>query len=116
MLEKIKKIVEENPIALATVNNKNNPHVVVVAYAKVKDNKIIITDNYMKNSIENIKINPNVSLAVWDSDWEGFRITGHAEYVQEGEYVDLIKNLKENKGMPCKGAIVILVDEVNKLA
>jgi hypothetical protein len=53
MEDKIKKIIEENP--LATVNQKGEPHVIGVASVKVKDEKIIVTDNYMKTTIEKHK-------------------------------------------------------------
>jgi uncharacterized protein len=88
MEQEAQKIIEENPVVLATINSKGNPHVIAVALVKVKDDKIIITNNYMKSTIENIKNNPNVSLAVWNKDCKGYRIDGKAEYYEQGN--DLI--------------------------
>ena len=116
MKQDIKKIIEDNPVALATVKSDGTPHVIAVAYVKVKNNKIVITRNYMNQTLDNIKNNPNVSLAVWDEDWNGYRIDGAAEYFEEGEWFNFIKSLKENEKEPCKGAIVISVREVVKLA
>ncbi|MBU0907839.1 MAG: pyridoxamine 5'-phosphate oxidase family protein [Nanoarchaeota archaeon] len=115
MEEEIKKIIEENPVAVATVKEGNKPHVIAVACVKIENEKIIITNNYMKTTVENIQKNPRVSLAVWDKDWNGYRIDGSAEYHEKGEYYDLVKSIEENKKHPCKGAIVIKISEVKKL-
>ena len=66
MLLKIKRLLENNPIALATTNN-NKPNVIGVAYAKVvSETEILITDNYMKQTLEDLKKNNNVCLVVWE--------------------------------------------------
>ncbi len=114
--EEIKKIIEENPVAFATLDSKGNPYVIAVAFVKVKNNQIIITNNYMGTTLENIKRNPNISLATWNKDWEGYQIKGKAEYYENGSWFDLIKSIPENKDEPCKGAIVIKVNNVKKLA
>ncbi|OGD84562.1 hypothetical protein A2165_02540 [Candidatus Curtissbacteria bacterium RBG_13_40_7] len=68
----IKKIIEENPVALATVNDKGKPNVNAVSCVKVvAQNKMIITDNYMQQTIVNLKNNKDVCLAVWHQNWVG---------------------------------------------
>ena len=74
MEKEIRKMIEENPLALATSDSEGNPHVIAVVFAKINDEKIIITANYMKKTLENIKRNNNVSLAVWDKDWNGYKL------------------------------------------
>lgn len=60
-----KKLIQENPLAFATVDEKNRPNVIGVAYAKVvSKNQILITDNYMKQTKENLLKNNHVCLAV----------------------------------------------------
>ncbi len=116
MIDKqLKKTLEENPVAFATLNN-GKPHCIAVTYVKIKDDKIVITNNYMKTTIENIKRNNNVSLCVWNKNWEGYRINGEAEYFEEGEWYDFIKSIKGNENEPCKGAIVIKINEIRKLS
>ncbi|MBM3228322.1 pyridoxamine 5'-phosphate oxidase family protein [Candidatus Pacearchaeota archaeon] len=112
MEEKFKKIIEENPVAFATINAKSEPHVIAVAFVKVKDNKIIITNNYMKSTVINLKKSPNVGLVVWDKKWNGIKIQGKAKYFEKGKWIDFIKSIPENKNEPCKGAIVV---EINKI-
>lgn len=115
MEEEIKKIIEENPMALATSDQNGNPHVIAVAYVKVKDEKIVITNNCMETTIKNLKKNQNVCLAVWDKKWKGYQIKGKAKYFEEGDWYNFVKSLKENKNEPCKGAIVFEVNEIKKL-
>jgi len=115
MAEEIKKIIEENSLAFATVDKDNKPHVIAVAYVKVKEGKLIVTNNYMDSTIDNIKNNSSVGLAVWNKDWEGYRIDGEASYFEEGEYYDFVKSMKENKDEPGKGAIVVDIKEIKKL-
>lgn len=114
MEDKIKEIIEKNPVALASVSNSIKPHVIVVAFAKVKDNKIIITDNYMNKTIENLKNSPFVSLVVWNNKLEGYKIQGEAEYFNNGKWLSFVKSIPENKNEFCKGALIIKINEIKK--
>lgn len=111
----IKEIVENNPVALATVTEDNKPNVIAVAFAKVMDDKILITDNYMNETILNIKNNNAVCLAVWNKEWVGFKIIGKAHYFESGEWLNKVKTMPENKGLPAKGALVIDIKDIIKL-
>ena len=110
----IKDKLERATIAVATVNNKGNPHNIAIMYAKVKDGKIIITNNYMKKTINNIKNNSNVSLVFWEGE-KGWRIDGKVEYYDSGVWLDFVKALEENKGEPANGALVVNVKEIKEL-
>ena len=111
---KTKKIIENNPVAFATISG-NKPHVIGVAYCKVlgKDT-ILITDNFMKSTVKNILKNNNVALVAWNKKWEGVQILGKVKYYREGKWLDYVKKMKENRGMPAKGAILIKVGKVIK--
>ena len=113
--KEIRTIIEKNPISIATTS-KGKPHVIAVSFAKVKGNKIIITDNYMKTTAENIRKNPNISIVAWNKKLIGYQIDGRAKYFNKGKYRDFIKSLKENKGYPAKGAILITITKIRKSA
>jgi len=115
MEEEVKKIIEENPIALSTVDESGNPYVIAVAFVKVKDEKLVITNNHMGKTIENLKRNSNVCLAVWDKDWNGYQVRGEVQYFEEGEWYDFVKSIEENKDEPCKGALVVEIKDIKKL-
>ena len=112
----LKKIIEENPVAFATVDKFSNPNVIGVAAVKVvSTNQIIITDNFMKQTKENIKLNSNVCLAVWDKDWNGYKLIGNAEYFTDGKWKSFVEKLPENNGFEAKGAILITIPNIVKL-
>ncbi len=113
-IEDIKEKIEKATIALASVNNEGNPHNIAIMYAKIKNNKIIITDNYMKTTVENIQNNQNVSLVFWEEE-KGWRIDGKAEYQNSGDWLDFVKSLKENEELPAKGAVIINIEKVEEI-
>ncbi len=106
----IKKIIETNPLAFSTLISKEKPNVIAVACAKVvSDDEILITDNYMKQTKENLMKNNNVCLAVWDKNWKGYKLIGQAKYYSSGKWKKFVEEMKENKGLPAKGALLIKV-------
>ncbi|MEJ2267637.1 MAG: pyridoxamine 5'-phosphate oxidase family protein [Nanoarchaeota archaeon] len=113
-IEDIKDKIENNKVAVATCNKNCSPHNIVIMYAKVKDKKIIVTDNYMKQTKENIIENNKIALVFWEGE-RGWKIRGKAEYHSSGKWLDFVKSLDENKHEPCKGAIVIEVEEIKPI-
>lgn len=113
-----KKIIEENAIALATVDENGNPHCIAVGDVRVvSKNKILIGAIYIIETVKNIKQNNNVSLAVWNRNWEkeciGYELKGKAEYFSSGKWLEKVKEI--HKGFSPKGAILITVSEIKKL-
>lgn len=117
-LIKIKKIIENNDLALATINSSNSPNVVFVCCAKVvSKNQILITDNYMNKTKQNILVNKKIAIAVSDVKLEkGYQLKGTASYFSSGKWLKAVKELKENKDFPAKGAVLITVKEIILLA
>jgi len=120
--EELKQLVENNIVAFASVDEAGKPHNIAVAYPKVvSKNQIIITDNFMKETIQNILKNNSISLVVWNTDWEdikdcyGYELRGTIKYFTSGKWHDFVKNMKKNKGLPAKGAILITVNKIKKL-
>lgn len=114
--KEIRDLIENNPVALGTICEDNTPNVIAVSCAKVvSENEIIVTDNFMKQTRENILDNPTVCLAVWNKDEEGLKLIGKAEYHKDGKWRDFVKNMPENEGMAAKGAILIKVKKLIKL-
>ena len=116
----LKKLIENNALALATINVDGSPHCIAVAFAKVaSEDEIIITNNYIIKSVKNILKNPNVALTVWNKEWKdkciGYELNGNADYFTDGKWYDMIKELPENKEQPCKGAIVVKISKIKKL-
>lgn len=115
---KIKKVIEENALALATTDEKGNPHCIAVGDVKViSENQILIGDNYMKETIKNIRQNKKVALVVWNRNWEenceGYKIKGTAEYFIQGKWYKMVKKI--HRGYPAKGAIVVSVHKIKSV-
>ena len=118
--EGMKKMIEENAMGLATVDENGNPHNIAVAYIKVvSENAILISDNHLIETIENLKNNSNVALVVWNNDWEencvGYELKGNAEYFTSGKWIDFIKKIPINEGESCKGAILVTINQIKVL-
>jgi hypothetical protein len=119
--EDLKKLIEENALAFATVDENGNPHCIAVGFVKVvSKNQLLITDNYMVETRKNIQQNPNIALVVWNKEWKekcvGYKLKGIAEYFTEGNWYDLIKKIPENKKEHCKGAILVTINKIKKIS
>ncbi|TRZ54715.1 hypothetical protein D4Q76_01860 [archaeon] len=111
-----KKTIEQNPVAFATVDDAGKPNVIYVAAVKaISPNKIIITDNYMKQTKENIEKNNSVCIAVCDNDGNGYKLIGSAEYFTSGKWKEFVEKMPENRGLSAKGAILVAVSKLIKL-
>jgi predicted pyridoxine 5'-phosphate oxidase superfamily flavin-nucleotide-binding protein len=113
-------MIEENALGLATIDKSGNPHNIAVGYVKViSENQLLISDNWLQETIENIKSNPNVALVVWNNDWKkncvGYELKGRVEYFTSGKWIEIIKKIPINKGEPCKGAILITINKIKSL-
>ncbi|QQG44177.1 MAG: pyridoxamine 5'-phosphate oxidase family protein [Candidatus Roizmanbacteria bacterium] len=113
----LKKLIESEPLALATIMPDGKPNVIGIAYVKVvKGNQLLISDNYMNQTVKDIKTNPNVALIVWDKEMNGYKLIGEAVYFSEGQWLDKAKSLSENKGILTKGAILVNLNKIIKSA
>ena len=112
-LLEIKHIIENNPVALATVIDGGKPNVLGVACVKVvSDTEVLVTDNYMNQTLQDILNNKNVCLLVWDKNLKGYKMIGQAEYFSDGKWLDFVKGLPDNAGLPAKGAILVKIEKI----
>jgi predicted pyridoxine 5'-phosphate oxidase superfamily flavin-nucleotide-binding protein len=116
----MKKIVEENALGFASVDKNGYPHNIAVAFVKlIEGNKLLISNNYLQETVDNIKNNPNVALVAWIDGWKenciGYEFMGRAEYFTSGKWLEEIKKIPENKEAPCKGAILVTVNKIKVL-
>ncbi len=101
-------------MALATADNQGIPNVSAIASKKVIDENTLWTiDTFHKKTLQNIKQNGRVSIAMW-KDSVGYQIKGKATYYTEGAVFEKgkewILTLKPEKIV--KGVIEIKVEQV----
>jgi uncharacterized pyridoxamine 5'-phosphate oxidase family protein len=115
----LKNFIESNALGFATVNKNGKPHNIAVACVKVVDDKIIISNSHIKESVKNLKNNDNVSLVIWNKEWEkacvGFELIGKAKNYTEGKWHEYVKSLPDNEGYIIISAIVVKVTRIKKL-
>lgn len=113
-----KKLIESRVLGFASCDLNNKPNVIAVACVKVVgDDKILITDSYMNKSKQNLSKNKKVAVVVWSKDEEeGYQFKGTAQYIIKGKWKKFVEEMKENKGLPAKAAVLVTVKEIYRLA
>ena len=115
----LQKFIESNAVGFATVGRNGKPHNIAVAYVKVVEDKIIISNAHIKESIKNFKYNNNVSLVVWNKEWEkaciGYELIGKAKNYTKGKWFEYVNNLPDNEGYKIISAIVVKITKIKKL-
>ena len=103
--------------ALATVSKDGMPNVVPIAFAKVhSENEIVLMNNFMKKTEENLKTNPDkVAVSIWDMDSKkGYQFKGEASIETSGkiydEGVQMVKSMMPQ--LNTKSAIVVKVKSI----
>ena len=111
------KLIENNPCHIATINKDLKPNLSVASDVKVlNDTTILISNNEMIHTPDNILNNGNVVLTSFNEQWAGLRLTGVATYYTQGEYFDICnKHFKNEKTTP-KGVIIVNVEQVEGIA
>jgi len=111
----VKDFFEQVPtMALATVSNDGIPNVSVIASKKIIDKNTIWTiDTYHNKTLENIKENAQVAIALW-KDGVGYQIKGTATYHSKGKLFEAGKEwiLKLKPTKIVKGVIEIKVTNI----
>jgi predicted pyridoxine 5'-phosphate oxidase superfamily flavin-nucleotide-binding protein len=113
----VKNLFEKQPIVtFSTSDKQGNPNVVPIFWKKIlNEEAILLVDNFMKMSKENLLGNSSVCLAFWDSEThEAYKVKGKALYHTEGPVYELGKSFirsKKPEATP-KGIVEIKVTEV----
>lgn len=115
-LKKYIKLLENNPMHIATVSEDGSPNLSVASDIKVLDDEtILISNNEMVHTPDNILLNRSVVLTSFSKKWAGLRLTGYANYHVQGEYFDICNEFFNNDTATPKGAIVVKVQQVESI-
>jgi len=109
-------IDETKPICVATVNNELIPNIIYVGFLKyINDTTVVIADNKLVKTKNNILANSNLSFVVLNPETKkSYQLKGKVEYVQDGEkYQDVFKWVQEKRpDIHPKGALYITITEI----
>ncbi len=113
--QEIKAFFDQVPVmAISTVDKNGIPNVSAIASKKIIDDETILTiDTFHNKTLQNIKQNKNVAIAMWFNS-VGYQIKGKATHYTKGELFEKgkawILTLKPQKIV--KGIIVIEVTDI----
>lgn len=108
-------IEKDNVVFLATATKEGVPNVVPIGFARPVDEKtILLVDNYMKKTRENLENNPKASLVPRDTTACPYQFKGTVEIHISGkifdEAVDWARSVMSK--LPAKAAILLKVEEI----
>ena len=115
--EEVKVAIDKtSPICLATVNDEYIPNIIYVTFLKyINDTTVVIADNKLAKTKNNILSNSNLSFVVLDSETKkSYQLKGKVEYVQDGEkYQDVVNWVQEKRpDMHPKGGLYVSINEI----
>ena len=101
-IQEIEDIKNNEWVIFTTANNINEPHSIIVIPSKIEKNRIILSNIQMKQSIENIKANPNCFINVYikEQNDKQIKITGIGKVEETGELFTNIKEYEETNNLP----------------
>ena len=119
LTEEIKSFVTEHEAFIATASADGTPNIGAKGSTQVWDDEhIVFYELTGGRTWENLQVNPRIAIAVADrSTIKGYRLTGKAELVTEGELYDGAKKMAEMLKIPVppKAAVKIKIDEIYDL-
>jgi len=108
-------LLEETDIwVLATADRNGIPNAVPIFFTLImENNRLLLVDNFMKKTVDNIATNPNVSISVW-KDLKGYQFKGKGKIETSGPNYEVGKKVvqaKEPEATP-KGIVLVDVDSI----
>jgi len=105
-------ILKQDIFPVATCDSQGTPNVVYIKYLKIIDDQaVLIADNYLHKTRENILSNPKLSFVVLDEEKGSFQIKGTAKRLVDGPMYDEVKKWVPEK-LPREAAIVLHVEQL----
>jgi len=113
LTDEVKKAISQQEVfPIATTNQDRVPNVVYVKYLKVIDNQtVLIADNYLNKTRDNILNNGKITFVVLDDDKGSYQIKGTAERLTEGDMFDEVQKWVLDR-LPRTAAVVMNVEEI----
>jgi predicted pyridoxine 5'-phosphate oxidase superfamily flavin-nucleotide-binding protein len=113
LTDEIKKaILQQEVFPVATSNQNRTPNVVYIKYLKVIDDQtVLIADNYLNKTRDNILSNGKIAFVVLDGDKGSYQIKGKAERFEKGSMYDEVQKWVPER-LPRAAAVVMTVEEI----
>lgn len=113
--DEMRTLLKETDIwVLATADRKGMPNAVPILFVKLMDNdRLLLVDNFMKKTVDNIGVNPSVAVSVW-KDKTGYQFKGKARIETSGANFEAgEKTVKDKKpDLTPKGVVLVDIDSI----
>jgi len=115
--EEMKRVIEEAKVfAVATASEDGEPNVVPIAFGKVLgEDEILLVDNFMNKTMENLKTNSRAAVSVWKAgDSKGYQFKGDVRIETSGRnFEDGVKMVKaEEPELNPKAVVIVTVESI----
>ncbi|MCL4469168.1 MAG: pyridoxamine 5'-phosphate oxidase family protein [Deltaproteobacteria bacterium] len=114
----MRSMINANQCFVATSDRTGKPNIGPKKSTKVLDDEtLLFIETTGRKTLENIKENPLVAIAVVDKErLVGFRFVGHAEIITSGHEFEYAKQLALQANRPApKAVITVKVEEIHNL-
>ena len=113
--DNVKKTFELCTIVyFATASKEGNPNCVPIYCKKIMDDKVLLLDNYMNESLDNLLENEKVCVSFYNPyPKESYKLKGEAEYHTKGDVFDQGCAIMPSKSP--KGVVLIKINGVYSL-
>ena len=115
LTDEIKQAISQQEFfPVVTCNQNWIPNVIYIKYLKViADNTVLIADNYLCKTRDNILKNGKIAFVVLSSDKGSYQIKGTSERFEKGPMYEEIQSWIPEK-YPRAAAVVLKVEEIYK--
>ena len=109
--DEMRTLLKETDIwVLATADRNGVPNAVPILFVKLMDDdRLLLVDNFMKKTVDNISVNPNVSISVW-KDKTGYQFKGKAKIETSGANFEAGEKIVKDKKPELTPKSIVLVD------
>jgi predicted pyridoxine 5'-phosphate oxidase superfamily flavin-nucleotide-binding protein len=98
---------------LATSSKDGKPNGVPIGMVRIKDDEVVLADNFMLKTRRNLEENPVAAVSYWSrEDRYGYQLKGKTRIETSGEYYDeIVRGMEERKAPFKPKAVVVLTVE-----
>jgi predicted pyridoxine 5'-phosphate oxidase superfamily flavin-nucleotide-binding protein len=98
---------------LATADKNGKPNGVPIGIVRIKDDEVVLADNFMLKTRQNLEENPVAAVTYWSGeDHYGYQLKGKIRIETSGEDYQTMAGSMEERKLPFKPkAVVILTVE-----
>jgi len=111
-LEEVELIKNNEWVILSTANRENKPHCIIVMPSLVENNRIVISNIQMEETIRNIGENEKCFIDVYikEENDKQIKINGIGKIYEEGKLYNNIKEYEEENNLPPELKVNLIIE------